>query len=294
MRIKLIKKINKPKKVYNLHIKKNNNYIANGLIISNCHATKAHQLKKILVKSVRAKYRLGFTGTMHSSILDNWNTKSYLGPILKEYPSGLLADKGFISKCNVNILNLEYMGEKIEGTYDEVKDIVFTNKFRTNIINNLVNKLDHNVLLLVGKVEKEGDYLLENLSTNKELVFLSGRDSVDEREKWRNKMKDRKDIALIATYGIFQQGINIPNLKYIILASPFKSKIRVLQSIGRALRNHADKENGAYIFDLHDHTTFFEKHGNIRYRYYDSEKFKINEYLFEEANEIDIKQIEIN
>jgi superfamily II DNA or RNA helicase len=107
-------------------------------------------------------------------------------------------------------------------------------------------------------------------------------------------MKDRKDIALIATYGIFQQGINIPNLKYIILASPFKSKIRVLQSIGRALISHAYKENGAYIFDLHDHTTFFEKHGNIRYRYYDSEKFKIDEYLFEEGNKINLKDLKIN
>jgi hypothetical protein len=110
------------------------------------------------VKSVRAKYRLGFTGTMHSGVLDNWNTKSFLGPILKEYPSGLLADKGFISKCNVNVLNLEYKGEAYEGTYDEVKDEVFTNSFRISLINDLVDRLT-TILLLVGKVEKEGDYL---------------------------------------------------------------------------------------------------------------------------------------
>jgi len=155
------------------------------------------------------------------------------------------------------------------------------------------DQLDHNVLLLVGKVEKEGDYLKDILGTNKEVVFLSGRDSVETREMWRAEMKNRKDVALIATYGIFQQGINIPNLKYIILASPFKSKIRVLQSIGRALRKHADKENGAYIFDLHDHTTFFEKHGDVRYRYYDAEKFHIEEHLFEEGSDIDLSEIEV-
>jgi superfamily II DNA or RNA helicase len=265
----------------------------NCVIVDEVHQSKAFELKKILVKSIRARYRLGFTGTLHSGVLDNWNTKSYLGPVLKEYPSGLLADKGFISKCNVNVLNLEYKGERHEGTYDEVKDEVFTNEFRLSIINKLVDSLDHNTLLLVGKVEKEGDYLKDNLNTNKEVVFLSGRDSVELREEWRGKMADRKDVALIATYGIFQQGINIPNLKYIILASPFKSKIRVLQSIGRALRSHADKENGAYIFDLHDHTTFFEKHGDIRYRYYDSEKFHISEYLFEEGDTIDIDKIEV-
>lgn len=93
------------------------------------------------------------------------------------------------------------------------------------------------------------------------------------------------------TDGIFQQGINIPNLKYIILASPFKSKIRVLQSIGRSLRVHADKENGAYIFDIHDHVKFLNKHGDVRYRFYDAEKFNIRENLFKEGNIYNIQSV---
>jgi len=93
--------------------------------------------------------------------------------------------------------------------------------------------------------------------------------------------------------GIFQQGINIPNLKYIILASPFKSKIRVLQSVGRALRKHSDKKNGAYIFDIHDHTNYFGKHGDIRYKHYRHEKFNVTNYLFEEqhSDEYDISEV---
>ena len=82
--------------------------------------------------------------------------------------------------------------------------------------------------------------------------------------------------------GIFQQGINIPNLKYIILGAPFKSKIRVLQSVGRALRKHSNKKEGAVIYDIHDHTKFLEKHGEIRQRYYGSEGFEIEESLFQE------------
>ena len=106
-------------------------------------------------------------------------------------------------------------------------------------------------------------------------------------------MSNSRNIALIATYGIYQQGVNIPNLKYIVLASPFKSKIRVLQSIGRSLRVHADKEDGAYIFDIHDHTKFFDKHGDMRYRFYDSEKFNIDEYLFEEGYDYDFKNLSL-
>jgi len=263
------------------------------VVVDETHQSKAYQLKKILVKAVRAKYRLGFTGTLHLGQLDNWNTKSYLGPVLKDYPSGFLAEKGFISKCNVVVLNVEYLGDELEGDYNEVKDIVFNNLFRMNLIADLVQELDHNVLLLVGKVEAEGEvletFLKQNTTCN--VKFLSGRDKGDEREMWRKKMSNSRSIALIATYGIFQQGINIPNLKYIILASPFKSKIRVLQSVGRALRIHADKEDGAYIFDIHDHTKFFDKHGDVRYRFYDMEKFNIDEHLFEEAYSYDIKNL---
>lgn len=262
------------------------------IIVDECHGMKAHQLKTILKKS-KARYRFGFTGTLHASVLDNWNTKSYIGPIIKEFPSGFLADKGFISKCNVNILNLEYQQKKIKGTYDEVKDIVFNNPFRMGLVKKLSEKLDHNVLLLVGKVEKEGEVLEEylKLNTDKDVVFLSGRDDVDLREEWRKKMGESKNILMIATYGIFQQGLNIPNLKYIVLVAPFKSKIRILQSIGRSLRKHEDKEDGAYIFDIHDHTNFFDKHGKIRYRYYDSEKFEINEYVYFEGDDINLEEL---
>ena len=259
------------------------------VIVDEVHGAKAHVLKKILANCHSANYRLGFTGTLHSSELDNWNTKSYLGPVIKEYPSGLLADEGWISKCTVNFLNIEYITE-FEGSYNDVKDAVFQNEFRLKVVRELVNKLDHNILLLVGKVEKEGDFLKEYLlekGVNKEVIFLSGRDDVDKREKWRKKCVDCDNIAMIATYGIFQQGINIPNLKYVGLIAPFKSKIRVLQSIGRALRKHSNKEkDGALIFDIHDHTIHFEKYGDIRLRYYDSEKFEVKESLYHEGDEL--------
>lgn len=258
------------------------------VIVDEVHGAKAFQLKKILVNSVNCKYRLGFTGTMHAHRLDNWNVKSYLGPIIREYPSGLLAEQGYVSQCNIHLFNMEYMEEIYEGSYDEIKDLVFNRPYRMELVKKLVCELDHNVLLLVGKVEKEGDVLKEILSKNcsKRVEFLSGRDDVSIREEWRKKCMKRDDIALIATYGIFQQGINIPNLKYIVFVSPFKSKIRVLQSVGRALRTHADKENGAHIFDIVDNTKFLKKHGDIRLRYYDSEKFNVDEWIFQEGDPI--------
>lgn len=258
------------------------------IIADETHGAKAHELKKILEKATHANYRLGFTGTMHDSELNNWNTKSYIGPIIREYPAGLLAEQGYISKCVINMLNIEYNQDVWHGEYNEIRDMVFQNDYRLNLLKQLTKKLDHNVLLLVDKVEKEGELLEQFLSdgVNKEVVFLSGRDDVKVREKWRQECTKRDNVALIATYGIFQSGINIPNLKYIILCSPFKAKIRVLQSIGRALRKHSNKKDGAQIFDIHDHTKHFEKFGNVRLRYYDSEQFEVQEYIFNEGDPI--------
>jgi len=264
------------------------------IIGDECHQEKSHSLKKILSGARRARYRLGFTGTMHSAEIENWNTKSYLGPLIREYPAGLLAEQGWISKCIVNMIGMNYENDNFgDITHHEVRDIIFSKPFRLNMIKTLVNSLNHNVLLLVDRVEKEGEVIEKFLKDNgctKEVIFLSGRDGVELREDWRKKCMKDSNICLIATYGIFQLGINIPNLKYIILASPFKAKIRILQSIGRALRKHANKEEeGAQIFDIHDYVRFFDKYGTIRKKYYASEKFEVKEEIsFTEGDIIDL------
>ena len=260
------------------------------MIVDESHQVKSHSLSQLLKKSPHMQYRYGFTGTLHAGQLDNLNTFSYLGPVIAEYTSAELAREGYISKCNVNVINLNYK-DQFEGDYNDVKDDVFTNNYRLSLIKEIVESVDHNILLLVGKVEKEGDYLKdwlsENMMDNKEIVFLSGRDDVKKREKWRKACLKRKDIVLIATYGIFSTGINIPNLKYTVLAAPFKSKIRVLQSIGRNLRKFENKEKtGAVIYDIHDEVKYLNNHGNIRARYYSMEGFNVDEMILNEGDDI--------
>jgi superfamily II DNA or RNA helicase len=269
----------------------------NTIIVDEVHGVKSHELKKIVSKAKEAQYRLGFTGTMHSGELDNLNVKSFLGPVLRDYSAGKLAEMGHIAECTVNVINIIYRDneERFQGEYNDVKEQLFNNGYRLNALTNLVQCLDDTVLLLVGKVEKEGavlrDYFREQ-NLDKEVVFLSGKTSTDEeREFWRKEASKRKDLIVIATYGIFQLGINIPPLKYLILVSPFKSKIRVLQSIGRALRKHAEKVHGAQIFDIVDTTKYFEDHGIRRLRHYYTEQFTVREFILNEGDEADVSQV---
>lgn len=253
------------------------------IIGDEAHGVKAYNLKKIFKKS-HAHYRFGFTGTLPNNMADYMNVKAYIGPVLKEYPSGFLAEEGYIAKCNVKALILNY--SNIESNYyNDIRSEVFHNPKRVEFITKMVNEIDDNVLLLVAKIS-EGNKLEMALKrrTDKEVIFLSGKDKVDIREEWRQKMMNGKNIALIATYGIFQQGINIPNLKYAILASPTKSKIRTLQSVGRALRKHENKIDGAVILDLIDNVKYLDKHGDRRLRFYHSEGFDIEEIELKERN----------
>lgn len=260
------------------------------VVVDECHGASANEMAKVLKECPNAKFRFGFTGTLPTDTLNLMNVKSYLGPVAKEYSSGVLSKLGYVAKCNVNILNLKYndTSKYKRMSYDEVKDDLFTDSFRLNVIKNIIEKCDGNILLLVGKVEKEGEVLkkyLNEVLNDREVVFLSGKDKASVREIWRKRMNVDSGICLIATYQIFQQGVNIPSLKYIIFVSPYKSSIRVIQSCGRALRKYSNKDDGAYIFDITDDYKWFKDHGAKRYRYYVKENFIVNEMeIFE--NEI--------
>lgn len=251
------------------------------VIFDECHQVKSQELTKIAKHCTHAIYRLGFTGTLPHNKLDLYNIKSYIGPILKEYGPGQLSEEGFISKCNINAIQLIY-SEEFNGEYNDIKKAVFQHPLRLQLLCDIANKVDSNVLILVGQVEKEGKILYNFIKekTTKTVVFLSGKSKVEEREYWRKICEEKQDIILIATYGIFALGLNIPSLKYVILGSPFKSEIRVLQSIGRALRLHINKIDGAVIYDIIDDCKYLHSHGKKRLKYYENEKFDIKKFEF--------------
>ena len=274
-----------------------NNYdkleLFDAVIIDEVHNLRALEIRTILENCTSASYRLGFTGTLPSSKLDLWNIKAYLGHVLKEYTANDLAERGYISKCNVHALEINYIRE-YEGEYNDVKDQIFTNPYRLNLIKEISQKVDSSVLILVGKVEKEGELLktyLENRLKNKEVVFIYGNTSPEDREYWRLECDKRNDIVLIATYPLLYQGVNIPSLKHIILAAPFKSKIRILQSIGRCLRKHTSKINGAYVYDIVDNCLFLKAHSEKRLRFYEQENFNVIEKSYDEID-LDTNNIE--
>ena len=128
----------------------------------------------------------------------------------------------------------------------------------------MVDRIDHGLNL--------EDALRKECNSDRPIYFIRGSTEIDEREKIRNLMESRSDVIAVAVSKIFSTGINIPNLHNIIFASAGKAKIKIMQSIGRALRLHPTKTI-ANIFDIADNTKYSKSHLSERIKLYESEKY---------------------
>ena len=164
--------------------------------------------------------------------------------------------------------------------------------FRSVFIKNLALSLDGNSLILFQFVEKQGKPLFNLIQTEakeRKVFFIFGGTEVETRESIRAITEKESNAIIIASYGTFSTGINIRNLHNVIFASPSKSRVRNLQSIGRGLRKGDNKET-ATLFDIADdmrigkHANFTLNHFIERVKIYDEEKFNYKFYNIELKN----------
>ena len=119
--------------------------------------------------------------------------------------------------------------------------------------------------------------MFRELSTleGKQVYFIQGSVEVEERRKIQQLMETNNDVVCIAISKIFSTGISIKNIHYIMFAAGGKSKIKTLQSIGRGLRVHENKDV-LTIIDLVDELIYGGKHFDKRKEFYDLEKIQVS------------------
>ena len=167
--------------------------------------------------------------------------------------------KGHLATLDINVLLLKHPPNKFETFEDEVQYIIGHNR-RNNFIKNLALDLKGNTLILFARVEGHGEPLYElinnnNTIENRRVFFVHGGVDTQSREEVRNITERETNAIIIASYGTFSTGINIKNLHNVIFASPSKSRIRNLQSIGRVLRK-GDNKSKATLYDIADDITY--------------------------------------
>ena len=222
------------------------------------HQFKSKSLVSIMGKLGDAKYRFGFTGTLSGSQTHKWVLEGLFGPSYKIIKTNELMKKGHVASLDINVLLLKHPPTRFETFEDEVQYIIGHNQ-RNNFIKNLALDLKGNTLILFARVEGHGEplYNLINSNTviNRHVFFVHGGVATEDREQIREITESESDAIIVASYGTFSTGINIKNLHNVIFASPSKSRIRNLQSIGRVLRKVSNKTK-ATLYDIADDISY--------------------------------------
>lgn len=258
------------------------------------HLFKAKSLTSIMEKMPDTKYRYGFTGTLDGTETHKLVLEGLFGAAYEVTKTAKLIEEKTLAEFNIKAITLRYADEvrkqNTGSDYQTEIDWIVTNQARNKFIRNLAHSLDGNTLILFQFVEKHGKVLHPMLESDKHTVhFVHGGVSADDREEVRHMTESSDNNIILASYGTFSTGINIKKLDNIIFASPSKSKIRNLQSIGRVLRKGNGKTK-ATLYDIVDDLqwkskqNFAVKHFLERVNIYTEEGFDFKIY------NIDIKE----
>lgn len=251
------------------------------------HQFKAKSLTDTLEKMDNLRYRIGTTGTLDNKKVHRLVLEGIFGPVHRVTTTKALMQSGRLSDLNITCLMLQYPEEVRQAnksmTYQDEMDWLVTNEKRNKFIRNLALNQKGNTLVLFQYVKKHGIPLYESIrmkATGRQVFFVSGETIVSEREQIREIARDADDCIIVASFGTFSTGINIPSIENIIFASPSKSKIRNLQSIGRGLRLKEGKQS-CDLYDIADDLHWKSRknhtlnHAAERYKTYAEEEFKI-------------------
>ena len=222
-----------------------------------CHLFKSKSLSAIMTKLTNCPYRIGTTGTLDGTLTHKLVIEGLFGRVKTVTSTKTLMDTNLLSKLEIDCLVLKYPPEVCKaqkGTRypDEIEWLV-TNNSRNEFICSLTKSLQGNTLVLFQFVEKHGKVLYEKMKKfeGKQVFFIHGGTDVESREEVRKIAEKHTNAIIIASYGTFSTGISIRRLHNIVFSSPSKSRIRVLQSIGRQLRTSEHKDI-ARLYDIAD------------------------------------------
>ena len=231
------------------------------IIGDEAHQFKSKSLIGIMSKLKDTKYRYGFTGTLSGSQTHKWVLEGLFGPSYKVTQTSDLQKKGQLAKLDIRIIILQHPAIPFDDYREEMNYIIEHEK-RNLFIKNLALSLKGNTLVLYSRVEAHGEPLYnlinEGSSSDRQVFYVHGGVDGEEREEVRSIVDREANAIIVASYGTFSTGINIKNLHNVIFASPSKSRIRNLQSIGRVLRKGKNK-NKAMLYDIADNITVKNK-----------------------------------
>lgn len=240
------------------------------VFVDECHGSKAMKLCNIIKFCTNAQYKIGTTGTLPTDPGDQLVIKSLLGEVIFELKSKELIDLGVLTKIQIGGIYLKYPEEFIAQNrgreYQEEVRMVESYPGRNNVLKMIIDHTpdNHNILVLVNHIKHIEDVTLwiNDNYPNRKVSVISGAVKGKDRARIRTNLENEDGTILVATYATMSTGVNIPKLHEVVLYANCKSKIKVLQSIGRGLRKHATKDK-IMLYDVIDDLSYQTNRGRV-------------------------------
>ena len=255
------------------------------------HLFKAKSLSTMMDKCVNAKYRFGLTGTLDGTETNKLVLEGLFGKVYQVTSTAKLQQDKTLADLDISVLLLRYHNDhcvKMNGEkYQEEVDWIVTHEPRNKFISKLALDQKGNTLVMFQFVEKHGQVLYDMIKDlapeGRKVFFVHGGVDASDREQIRGIVEKQNDAIIVASLGTFSTGINIRNLHNIVFATPSKSQVKVLQSIGRGLRQ-SDDGSTTKLFDIADdlhmpgYKNFTLRHSGERIKMYTKEGFRYKIY----------------
>jgi len=243
------------------------------IIGDEAHQAKANSLSKIISACVNAKYRFGTTGTLDNEKVHKLTLEGLFGAQFRATTTEKLMSRGDLAKLKINCILLQYSDEERKFSKslrysDEISWILAHSK-RNKLLTKLAVTRKGNTLVAFKHIAHGKllyDKIKEVVGDSRRVFFIDGSTKVEIREQSRKITENEKDAIIVASLGVFSTGINIKNLDNIIFTTPSKSRIRVLQSIGRVLR--VGDSDTAKLYDIADDLCWRKTHKNFSFKHF--------------------------
>lgn len=250
--------------------------------VDEVHHATAKSIQGIMDKLLICPDRIGLTGTLKDCKTHQLSLKGMFGPSRKMISTKELMERDQIADMKVRILQLKYTDDdrkKVKSmNYNDEVDFLVNHEGRNKLIAKIAGDLPGNTLVVFLRID-HGKRMHDLIETEKHKFYIAGETDKDAREAARH-FSEENDVVIVASLGVFSTGVNIKNLQNLVFAHPTKSKIKVLQSIGRILRK-TDDDKKSMVFDIVDdlkwgtRDNFAMRHAAERFKQYVAERFDV-------------------
>lgn len=273
-------------------------------MVDEVHTATAKSVSRVVEACKNACYKIGLTGTMDETKANKMTLLGLFGPVYTVITTKELMDMNRVANLDIKVAMLVHpeaerkhlrssprgpkdqkkgKPKRKKASYQEEMTHIVNSEKRNKFIMRLASKLQGNTIIMINEIE-HGENLVKWLKDglpHKNIYLYTGSVGDVEREQIRKSMELQDGAIIVGSLGTISTGISIKRLHNLILAHPNKSRIKVLQSIGRLLRK-SKFGNNVTFYDIVDdfrigaYENYVYGHGLKRYEYYCEQQFEVD------------------